>query len=112
MYHRFRNGALALIFIGISASATHAQTKAYQPSFFISGSVQRPGEYPYRQRMTLLHAVIIAGGYYRASDAGLRLERDAAMASGDLKLLYAKRQQAFAREARLRAEASNADSVL
>ena len=34
----------------------------YRP-FFISGAVARPGAYPYKPRMTVRHAIAIAGGF-------------------------------------------------
>ena len=75
MNHRFRDGVLALVLIGASASATHAQTRSYQPSFFISGSVQRPGEYPYRSGLNLISAVTAAGGFtYRASHTSVLIQ--------------------------------------
>src|SRR5215213_6272408 len=44
--------------------------------FYILGEVQRPGEYAYRPDMTVLMALSISGGVYRAPD-NLRIERDA-----------------------------------
>src|SRR5437764_476210 len=50
--------------------------------FTITGDVQRPGQYPYRQGLTVLEALSIAGGYYRPELGLLRLGRDVALASG------------------------------
>jgi polysaccharide biosynthesis/export protein ExoF len=72
--------------------------------FFILGNVQKPGEYPYRPGLTVLQAIGVAGGYYRPADpAALRLERDAAVARGELKSLASKLTILVARSARLSA---------
>ncbi|AWB23813.1 hypothetical protein DA075_25390 [Methylobacterium currus] len=105
----FASGIIIML-LGVP-SAVAAQTRAYQLSYYILGSVQRPGEYPYRSGMTVLHAIAMAGGYYRASDAGLRLERDAALAAGDLKILAAKRTLLTVRRARLQSELDNAPDI-
>lgn len=47
----------------------------YRP-FYILGEVQRPGSYPYVDGMTVLNAVVLAGGYtYRARTNRLMIRR-------------------------------------
>ncbi|AKQ41683.2 hypothetical protein CP97_06070 [Aurantiacibacter atlanticus] len=44
--------------------------------FYVIGEVNRPGEYPYRQGMTILSAVAAAGGYtYRAHEREVEVVR-------------------------------------
>jgi len=45
--------------------------------FYIMGEVARPGEYPYRQGMTVFSAISIAGGYtYRAATGSVEVTRN------------------------------------
>jgi exopolysaccharide production protein ExoF len=37
------------------------------PLIYVTGDVVTPGEYPYRQSMTVLHGVAVAGGLYRTT---------------------------------------------
>ncbi len=37
----------------------------HQQIIYVTGEVVRPGEYPFRQDMTVLHAISVAGGIYR-----------------------------------------------
>ncbi|WP_407150704.1 polysaccharide biosynthesis/export family protein [Bradyrhizobium sp. ORS 86] len=74
----------------------------YRP-FSIVGDVQRPGQYPYRPGLTVLEAVGIAGGYYRPEFGLLRLDRDMALAKGEMRALSLKRCRLLARAARLTA---------
>jgi polysaccharide export outer membrane protein len=47
----------------------------YRP-FYILGQVNKPGEYPYVNGMTVLNAVALAGGYtYRASESNIYIRR-------------------------------------
>jgi exopolysaccharide production protein ExoF len=80
--------------------------------FSILGDVQRPGEYPYRPGLTVLQAIGIAGGYYRPTDPGLlRLERDIALARGDIRTLSLKQSRLVARVARLTAALGGQENV-
>jgi protein involved in polysaccharide export with SLBB domain len=48
----------------------------YRP-FYIIGEVNKPGEYPYVNNMTVLNAVALAGGYtYRASESEVYVRRN------------------------------------
>lgn len=82
----------------------------YRP-FSILGDVQRPGEYPYRPNLTVLEAVGIAGGYYRPEIGLLRLDRDMALAKGDIRALSAKQNRLIARETRLTAALAERDDM-
>lgn len=80
-----------------------AEIVQYRP-FSIVGDVQRPGEYPYRPGLTVLQAITVAGGYYRPEIGGLfRLDRDVAVAKGDIRTLSIKQTRLLARAARLTA---------
>ena len=49
----------------------------YRP-FYIVGEIRRPGEYDYRNGMTLLNVAALAGGYtYRARTSAATIERGA-----------------------------------
>jgi exopolysaccharide production protein ExoF len=82
----------------------------YRP-FTILGDVQRPGEYPYRPDLTVLEAVSIAGGYYRPELGLLRLGRDVAASSGELRTLSLRLKRLLAREARLTASLAGREDV-
>ena len=52
-----------------------AQVLNYRP-FYIIGEVNKPGEYPYENGLTVLRAVALAGGYtYRANDGKVYVRR-------------------------------------
>jgi len=58
---RLRNGYLKQPVVSI-------EVLTYRP-FFILGEVKRPGSYPYKNGLTVLNAVALAGGYtYRAKE--------------------------------------------
>jgi polysaccharide biosynthesis/export protein ExoF len=72
--------------------------------FFVMGDVQRAGELAFRPGLTVLQAVGMAGGYYRPPTASLlRLERDVALATGDIDTLTLRMLKALGRVARLEA---------
>src|SRR5262249_8607922 len=82
----------------------------YRP-FSILGDVQRPGDYPYRPGLTVLGAISIAGGYYRPELGLLRLDRDIALAKGELRSLVAKQNHLLGREARLTAALAGREKI-
>lgn len=84
----------------------------YRP-FSIVGDVQHPGEYPYRPGLTVLQAIGIAGGYYRPPDSLLimRLDRDIALAKGDIRTLLLKQNRLIARASRLTAVLAGQEEV-
>jgi protein involved in polysaccharide export with SLBB domain len=82
--------------------------------YSIVGDVQKPGEYPFRPGLTVLQAIGAAGGYYRP-DLGsqiLRLDRDIAVAKGDIRTASLKRTRLIARAARLKAAIEGQDNVV
>jgi protein involved in polysaccharide export with SLBB domain len=79
--------------------------------FSIVGDVQRPGEYPYRPGLTVLKAIGVAGGYYRPDLGLLRLDRDIALAKGDIRTLLLKQNRLVARVSRLTAALAGQENV-
>jgi polysaccharide biosynthesis/export protein ExoF len=79
--------------------------------FSIVGDVQHPGEYPYRPGLTVLQAIGIAGGYYRFDLGLLRLDRDTALAKGDIRTLLLKQNRLVARASRLTAALAGREDV-
>src|SRR5262245_59943541 len=60
----------------------HVEIIRYRP-FFITGDVQRPGEYEFQPGMSVMKAVTKAGGFFRIEATGLhRLERDSITVRG------------------------------
>jgi hypothetical protein len=87
--------------------STSVEIARYRP-IYVTGDVGAPGEFPYRPGLTVLKALALAGGIYRATGVTLAgLEREATLARGDLRVLRAERIGLLARRARLRAEASD-----
>ncbi|MBM6593248.1 polysaccharide biosynthesis/export family protein [Microvirga pudoricolor] len=80
--------------------------------FYIIGSVERPGEYPYRTGLTVLQAVSVAGGFSRATeDANGRLDREAITGRGNLTVLNLQKNTFLARMARLQAEEQGSEAI-
>jgi protein involved in polysaccharide export with SLBB domain len=51
------------------------EVENYRP-FYIMGEVNKPGEYPYENGLTVLGAIALAGGYtYRADDSDVYIRR-------------------------------------
>jgi polysaccharide biosynthesis/export protein ExoF len=82
----------------------------YRP-FYIVGSVDKPGEYPYRPGMTVIQAITIAGGYYRPEVSLSRFDREAIIAQGDIKVSEAQRIALVMKRDRLEAESRGDQSV-
>jgi polysaccharide biosynthesis/export protein ExoF len=83
----------------------------YRP-FFITGHVERPGEFSYRPGLTVLQAVSIAGGLYRLPDPGiLRFGRDALQGRGELRTMETERLALLARRERLQAEIASQPEI-
>lgn len=89
-----------------SASVEVAQ---FRP-VFLAGDVDRPGEYPYSPRLTVLKAISLAGGL-RRSEAGQRFARDFLNAQGDAAVYDSERGRLLARRARLLAEVADAKQI-
>ena len=87
------------------------QVVKFRP-FYITGSVDKPGEYDYRPGLTVLQAVSIAGGLTRVPfDSLTGYGRDTLKSQGDLRVLSAARIALLARQARLDAEVKDADAM-
>lgn len=70
---------------------------------YLTGDVDKPGEYPFAPGLTVVKAVSLAGGMHR-SDAGQRFARDFINAKGDSDVYVRERARLLARRARLQAE--------
>jgi exopolysaccharide production protein ExoF len=88
-----------------SASVELAQ---FRP-IYLSGDLEKPGEYPFAPNLTVVKAVSLAGGLRRA-EAGQRFARDFINAKGDAVVYMADRARLLVKQARLRAETANQDS--
>lgn len=88
----------------IRAPNAAVEIAQYRP-FYIVGTVERPGEYPYRPGMSVLQAVSIAGGFYRPDTSLSRFERESIIAQGDIKVSETQRLALTIRRDRLNAEA-------
>ncbi len=77
---------------------------------FLSGDIDKPGQYPYAPNLTVLKAVSLAGGL-RRSDSGQRFARDFINAKGDEQVYDSQQSRLYARRARLLAEISNAKTI-
>lgn len=82
----------------------------YRP-FYVAGAVERPGEYAFRPGLTVMQAVSIAGGFYRAEASLARFERDTITAEGEIKAQDNRRLALLLRRDRLVAESQNADQI-
>ncbi|MBW9117558.1 polysaccharide biosynthesis/export family protein [Rhizobium cauense] len=76
---------------------------------YLSGDVEKPGEFPFAPNLTVVKAVSLAGGLRRA-DAGQRFARDFINAKGDAVVYMADRARLLVKQARLRAETANQDT--
>jgi exopolysaccharide production protein ExoF len=73
--------------------------------FYVTGSVDKPGEYEYRPQLSVLQAVSIAGGLRRVpTDILLSFVRDAVSSRGSIQELSATRLALLGRQVRLDAE--------
>lgn len=79
--------------------------------FYVTGLVEKPGEYPYRPGLTVLQATAIAGGQRRNDLAMVRLEREVIASRGDLEIYTGEMTSLMARAARLSAEVKGASKV-
>lgn len=77
---------------------------------FVTGHVEKAGEYAFSPGMTVLQAVSLGGGLYRTA-TGLRLEREFLTVSGDYERAVSERDRLLAHKARLEAELAAADRI-
>ncbi len=96
--------------IGIAAvPKISVEIVRYRP-FYITGQVQKPGEYDFRPQLTVLQAVSLAGGINRNAaeqDAG----KDLISFRGELNLLNRKYVSLLARRARFVSTLNGADKI-
>ncbi|MBN8943285.1 MAG: polysaccharide biosynthesis/export family protein [Rhizobiales bacterium] len=95
----------------VKAPNAAVEIAQYRP-FYIVGTVERPGEYPYRPGMSVLQAVSIAGGFYRPDTNLSRFERESIIAQGDIKVSESQRLALIMRRDRLGAEARGDGNLL
>lgn len=75
---------------------------------FVSGDVEKPGEYPFTPKLTLSKAMTLAGGLRRTDG---RFGRDLISAKGEVSVDMAQKGRLLARRARLQAEIANQDVI-
>lgn len=75
----------------------------HEPLVYLSGEVTRPGSYPYRPGMTVIHCVSLAGGVYRTMLAAADEDRSVVVRQ-DIAASEERLQELKARMARLDAE--------
>jgi exopolysaccharide production protein ExoF len=85
------------------------EISAFRP-VFLAGDVDKPGEYPYSPRLTVLKALSLAGGLKR-SEAGQRFARDFLNAQGDAAVYDSQRGRLIARRARLLTEVADGKTI-
>jgi polysaccharide export outer membrane protein/exopolysaccharide production protein ExoF len=90
---------------------TAVEVVQFRP-FYVVGRVEKPGEFPYRPGLTVLQAVGVAGGLYRATDAAmLRVDKDIISAQSGVDTLALESDQLLMRRARLRVELEGGSSI-
>lgn len=77
---------------------------------FVTGHVEKAGEYPFTPGMTVLQGVSRGGGLYKGV-SGQRLEREYLTISGTFDRLLQERERLTVRKARLEAELAHADRI-
>ncbi len=95
---------LDLTAILVKSQAPQAQAV---PTVYVVGNVSHPGAYPIRPGMTVLHAVSLAGGYARSDQAG----NGSVSPQSALETARKHYYELVVREARLRAEIDDKDSI-
>jgi polysaccharide biosynthesis/export protein ExoF len=77
---------------------------------YVTGEVEKPGQYPFAPELTVMKAVSLAGGLRRPSDsAESRVEREQIQSARTLKEGQIDRSDLLVRQARLRAELAGED---
>jgi protein involved in polysaccharide export with SLBB domain len=79
--------------------------------FYILGNVRTPGAYPYVPRMTVLHAIALAGGELVVDQRAYQFVQDAAIARKEIGVLKRRRDSLLARRALLAAEQNGAPGI-
>lgn len=95
--------------IDLNVSLINSQAGGLTPTIFLAGDVAKPGEYPFRRGMTVLHALSMAGGTYRPLNALAQI--DPALAADSGLTLQRRLAATLLRSARLNAEAAGRASI-
>lgn len=94
----------------VTAPSAAVEIAQYRP-IYVSGAVERPGEYAFRPMMTALQAVTIAGGFQRSEVALSRFERETIASEGEIRVQQSQLQALQLRRDRLQAEARKAEII-
>ena len=78
------------------------------PPIYVVGAVNQPGQYQYRPGLTVLQALAISGGQYRAAETA---GRDVVSLAGELEIVRADELRLVGRVARLEAEFTGAPEI-
>ncbi|MDM9624868.1 polysaccharide biosynthesis/export family protein [Rhizobium sp. S152] len=82
----------------------------HRPSVFVAGEVTTPGSFPYRQGMTVLHAISVAGGIYRKEVLAADQDRSI-IVRRTVEASQARLKQLAARHARLQAQLDGSSTI-
>lgn len=95
----------------VEAPQASVEIVEFRP-FYITGTVQKPGEYAFRPGLTIIKAISLAGGMLRLNELdSLRLDRDTISTAGERSVNVAELNALIARRARLEAESNGASIV-
>ncbi len=90
---------------------TSIEVTEFRP-IYVTGAVERTGEYRYTAGMSVLQGISLAGGLFKNTAAsGLRLEREWVTTVGSYQSLGRERQRLLAHKARLDAELASSDRI-
>ena len=95
----------------VEAPQASVEIVEFRP-FYITGIVQKPGEYAFRPGLTIIKAMSLAGGTQRLNELdSLRLDRETISTAGERSVNIAELNALIARRARLEAESNGASTV-
>lgn len=86
-----------------TAPDTVVEIVEFRP-IYVTGQVEKPGEYAFRPGLSVLQALSLSGGLQRLANGGMRLDREIVVTAGEMQLLENERHAIIARRARLRTE--------
>lgn len=90
---------------------TSIEVTDFRP-IYVTGAVEKSGEYPYTAGMTVLQGLSLGGGLYKNTAAGgLRLQREWLTTAGSYQAIYQERLRLLAHKARLDAELASSDRI-
>jgi polysaccharide export outer membrane protein/exopolysaccharide production protein ExoF len=95
----------------IDAPRASVEIVEFRP-FYILGTVQRPGEYPFRPGLTIIQALSIGGGLLRFNEfEAVRLDRETIATNGERRVIESEINSLLAKRARLDAEVNGDTAV-